>query len=73
MDTYFNTNSKCVQCGRCIRACKEHGEDFLRGHRDDCPHEKYEYVPCHHCTNRFSRPAPCQEVCHYNAIKIERW
>ena len=73
MDTYFNTNCNCVACGRCVKACREEGEDFLVGHRDDCPHESSDYVPCHHCTDRFSRPAPCQEACHYNAIEIERW
>ena len=73
MDSYFYTNGNCVQCGRCVKACQEKGESFLYGHRDDCPHEASDYVPCHHCTSRFTKPAPCQEVCHYGAIKIERW
>lgn len=73
MDTYFSTNFNCVQCGRCVIACKERGENFLYGVRDNCPHEGSDYVPCHHCTVRFSRTPPCKEVCVYNAIKIERW
>ena len=73
MDTYFNTNGNCVRCGRCVKACNEEGEDFLYGGRDKSPRGKYEYVPCHHCNDRFSKPAPCQEVCYYDAIKIERW
>lgn len=73
MDTYFVTNEKCVKCGRCVKACAKKGEGFLYGYRDDCPHKKSDYVPCHHCTNRFSKPAPCQEVCYYDAIEISRW
>lgn len=73
MDTYFKTNEKCIQCARCVQACAEKGEQFLGGYRDNCPHEEYEYVPCHHCTDNFSKPAPCQEVCYYDAITIERW
>lgn len=73
MDTYWYCDSiKCVRCGRCVTACKNDGEDFLGGMRDERPYEKYEYVPCHHCTSRFSSPAPCQVVCHYDAIEIER-
>ncbi len=73
MDTYFKTNEKCIQCGRCVQACAEKGEQFLGGYRDNCPHEEYEYTPCHHCTNNFSKSAPCQDVCYYDAITIERW
>lgn len=73
MDTYFNTNCNCIQCGRCVKACAEKGKNFLYGHRDDCPHKSSDYVPCHHCTGRFSEPAPCEEVCYYNAIEITRW
>lgn len=73
MDTYFSTNLKCVKCGRCVKACQEQGKGFLSGVRDNCPHRVSDYVPCHHCTNRFSIPAPCQKACYYDAIKIERW
>lgn len=73
MDTYFSTNSNCIECGRCVIACKEKGKDFLYGHRDDCPHRKYDYVPCHCCERDEDNKHPCQVVCHYNAIKIERW
>lgn len=74
MDTYWERDtSKCVRCNRCVTACEEKGEKFLEGIRDDGPHKKYEYVPCHHCTDRFNTPAPCKEVCHYDAIKITRW
>ena len=73
MDTYWNINGNCVQCGRCVKACREDGKDFLYGGRDESPGGKYDYVPCHHCTDRFSKPAPCKEVCFYDAIKIERW
>lgn len=72
MDTYFYTNSNCVKCARCVKACMEKGEDFLTGNRDDCPHNKYDFAPCHLCTDRFSKPAPCKEVCYYDAIEIER-
>lgn len=68
MDTYFSTNLNCVKCGRCVTACNERGEQFLGGVRDNCPHPRYDYVPCHHC-----HPHKCMEVCHYNAIEIERW
>ncbi len=73
MDTYFNTNLNCVKCGRCVVDCKERGEGFLSGIRDNCPYESWDYVPCHHCTSRFSEPAPCKEVCYYDAIEITRW
>ena len=73
MDTYFKTNQNCIQCGRCVQACAEKGEQFLGGYRDNCPHEESDYVPCHHCTNHFSKPAPCKEVCYYDAIEIKRW
>lgn len=72
MDTYFSVDWNCVKCGRCVVACQEKGEKFLVGTRDDCPHQSSDYVPCHHCTS-FSEPAPCQSVCHYGAIEIERW
>lgn len=51
MDTYFITNSNCIQCSRCVKACTEDGEQFLEGIRDNCPYKKYDYTPCHHCTN----------------------
>lgn len=74
MDTYWNTNCNCIKCGRCVKACREKGEDFLRGGRDVGPnHYHTDYVPCHHCTDRFDKPAPCKEVCYYDAIEIERW
>lgn len=73
MDTYFNTNFNCVKCGRCVIACQEKGEKFLVGVRDACPYDGSDYVPCHHCTNRFTKPAPCEEVCYYDAIEITRW
>ena len=73
MDTYFRVNFNCVKCGRCVTACWEDGKQFLGGVRDDCPYPRSDYVPCHHCTDKFSRVAPCQLVCHYNAISIERW
>ena len=73
MDTYFHTTWDCVKCGRCVTACNERGEHFLTGVRDDCPHQRSDYVPCHHCNSKFSKVPPCQEVCHYNAIEIERW
>ena len=73
MDTYFNTNHKCVKCGRCVKICQEKGEQFLVGGRDRHPIESSDYVPCHHCTDRFTKVAPCKEVCHYDAIKITRW
>lgn len=52
--------------------CNEDGEQFLGGVRDNCPYQKYDYVPCYHCTDGFSKPAPCQEVCFYHSIKIQR-
>lgn len=67
MDTYFRTNSNCVRCGRCTKACNEKGEKFLGGGRGIGPIERYDYVPCHHCSGH------CLDVCHYNAIKITRW
>lgn len=67
MDTYFRTNSNCVQCGRCTKVCNEKGEQFLGGGRGIGPIERYDYVPCHHCEGH------CLNVCHYGAIKIERW
>ena len=74
MDTYWHNDfNKCVHCCRCVKACNEKGEKFLTGIRDIGPRESSDYVPCHHCTDRFSKPAPCKEVCYYNAIKIERW
>lgn len=76
MDTYFNTNWNCVKCGRCSKACQEHGEGYLKGRRDtrpDCNTCSLDYVPCHHCEGVWRGQAPCQKACHYNAIEIERW
>ena len=74
MDTYWdNDYSKCVHCCRCVKACREDGKNFLVGVRDKGPEESSDYVPCHHCTDRFTMSAPCQLVCHYDAIKITRW
>ena len=73
MDTYFYTDWNCVNCGRCVVACEEHGEGFLYGTRDDCPHKSSDYVPCHHCGVDGFGKKPCQVVCHYDAIEIERW
>lgn len=67
MDTYFNCNSNCVKCGRCVKVCNEKGMFFLGGGRGVGPVELYDYVPCHHCESY------CIGVCHYNAINIERW
>ena len=73
MDTYFSTNCNCVKCGRCVVACRSEGQKFLSGGRDVGPIETSDYVPCHHCTSRFSEPAPCKNVCYYDAIEITRW
>ena len=73
MDTYFSINENCIECGRCVKACREKGRGFLMGGRDIEPHGNSDYVPCHHCTDRFSIQAPCKEVCYYDAIKITRW
>lgn len=67
MDTYFKVSFDCVKCGRCVTACNEKGQGFLGGGRGRGPIELDDYVPCHHCN------AYCKEVCHYDAIKIERW
>lgn len=67
MDTYFSANGNCVKCGRCTKICQEKGEQFLGGGRGIGPVELYDYVPCHHCEGH------CLNVCHYGAIKIERW
>lgn len=74
MDTYFHTSCDCVNCGRCVKACREDGQDFLRGGRDYGPqHDSLDYVPCHHCPGVWEDKAPCQVACHYGAIEIERW
>ena len=73
MDTYIYINCNCVRCGRCVIACSEQGEDFLVGRRDVEPRGKYEYVPCHHCEGFWDKKTPCQKVCYYNAIELERW
>ena len=73
MDTYFNVRSGCIKCGRCVKACLEKGQGFLEGGRDVGPQHYSDYVPCHHCTDKFSKNAPCEEVCYYNAIEITRW
>lgn len=72
MDTYFYVGFSCVQWGRCVKACRENSQDFLTGVRDDCPHQSTDYVPCHHCEGFWNNKTPCQEVCHYNTIEIER-
>lgn len=66
MDTYFTTNSNCVECGRCVKVCNQTRYKFLYGKRDDCPHERHDNPPCHHCSK------PCKDVCHYDAIRITR-
>lgn len=74
MDTYFSVNWNCVKCGRCVTACKNEGNNYLTGHRDVSPNEYnygLDYVPCHHCEGDFHHK-PCQLVCHYDAIEIER-
>lgn len=43
------------------------------GIRDNCPYQKYDYVPCYHCTDSFNKLAPCKEVCYYNSITIKRY
>lgn len=74
MDTYFHSTFNCVKCGRCVKACKEEGQNFLEGGRDNGPqHCSIDYVPCHHCKGVWKNQAPCQKVCHYGAIEIERW
>lgn len=76
MDTYFHTNWNCVRCGRCVKVCHEEGEGYLTGRRDkapDCDNFGMDYVPCHHCGTDGFGNKPCQQVCHYNAIEIERW
>lgn len=74
MDTYFDTNFNCVKCGRCVRACAEEGQQFLEGGRDVGPETySFDYVPCHHCPGVWKGEAPCQKVCYYDAIEIERW
>lgn len=74
MDTYFHTGFECVRCGRCVKACQEHGQQFLEGGRDVGPqHNSFDYVPCHHCGDNGFNDKPCIRVCHYNAIEIERW
>ena len=73
MDTYWSTNCNCIKCARCVKACKEKGQNFLSGRRDGYISEKSDYVPCHHCDGFREDKTPCQSVCHYNAIEIERW
>ena len=75
MDTEWdNSYNKCVKCGRCVTVCKSTGYKFLSGGRDVGPlvPECCFSAPCHHCTDYFSKPAPCQEVCFYDAISITR-
>lgn len=73
---------KCITCGQCIEACPEdflYMEDYTCDLDGEVEHmkyvsQRYDYVPCHHCTDRFSKPAPCQEVCPVDGcIKITRW
>lgn len=75
MDTYFHVNSNCIKCGRCVKSCLEQGRQYLTGRRDYEPNEynsNLDYCPCHHCSGDFKHK-PCQLVCYYNAIEIERW
>ena len=72
MDTYFNTNHHCVKCGRCVKACAKH-EGFLGGGKHIGPRKLWDYVPCHHCPSDENHNKPCEVVCHYGAIEIERW
>lgn len=68
MDTYFrNSWRKCVKCGRCAKACNEKGYGEIVGGRGRNPDVWSDNPCCHHCSK------PCKEVCHYDAIKIERW
>lgn len=76
MDTYFHVSFDCVECGRCVKACHKDGKGYLTGRRDkspDCDNYSMDYVPCHHCGTGDFKHKPCQLVCHYNAIEIERW
>lgn len=76
MDTYFNTNFNCIKCARCVKACHEEGRGYLTGKRDISPNHynsNSDYCPCHHCDEGDFNNKPCQLVCHYNAIEIERW
>lgn len=73
MDTFWTADfSKCVKCSRCVTACKKEGIGCLYGMRDQIPDIKRDFAPCHICTDRFKNPAPCKEVCHYDAIVITR-
>ena len=72
MDTYWNTNCNCIKCARCVKACQEQGKNFLSGRRDGYISGTSDYVPCHHCGDDGFGNKPCQKVCHYNAIEIER-
>ena len=67
MDTYWNHNRNCVKCGRCVRACQEKSRwKHLYGGRDQYPTTYSDNLACHLCKKY------CKQVCHYNAIKIER-
>ena len=72
MDTYWHRNYNCIKCARCVKACQEQGQNFLTGRRDGYISETSDYVPCHHCDGFMENKTPCQRVCHYNAIEIER-
>lgn len=87
MDTYFRTNEKCIVCGKCVEACHKDGEGLLYLNEgglyewddgeimeiDPYIETRCDYIPCHHCTEKFTKPAPCKEVCEQDAITITRW
>ena len=84
MDTYFSTNEKCIVCGKCVEACHKDGESLLCLNEgglyewDDGEVWKLIHISrqdmiiflCHHCTEKFTKPAPCQEVCEQDAITM---
>lgn len=67
MDTYWNSNyDKCVQCGICVKTCREEGYNILYGGRNQRPDTDCDVLPCHHC-------GKCEEKCPYGAVEITRW
>ena len=69
MDTYWSVKySKCVKCGRCVKACNTKSDyKHLCGGRDKTPCTYDDVLGCHHCKQY------CKEVCYYDAIEITRW
>ena len=80
MDTYFNTNHKCIACGKCVEACPrgflalETFESYIfEGEEFTVVATLCDYVPCHHCNGFWDNNTPCMQVCESNAIEISRW